>query len=274
MKFMDLSQLYHLSLKELEHYRAIIFLIGLVVFFSVGVVFPYRTFNVARFRSLNNILLTLVNTLVLKILIPSSLLGLAVFCEFNGYGVFHTLNLSFALNVVLTVILFDLLVYWQHRIFHIVPFFWRMHRVHHSDIGFDVTTALRFHPFEIILSVFIKGIAIYITGANLFGVFFFEVLLNFSAMFNHGNFRLGSSLEKVISKFIVTPSFHRIHHSSNREETNSNYGFFLSIWDKIFSSLKSVDIKKEKTMEIGLSEFRLDSDQSLGSLLYQPFRKK
>jgi len=174
--------------------------------------------------------------------------------------------------VISAIILLDLGIYWQHRLTHKIPILWRMHRLHHSDTEIDVTTAGRFHVLEIFISYILKVIMILAIGAPASAVIIFEVLLNFCAMFNHTNISLPKSIEAIVRSLIVTPDMHRIHHSSKPAETDSNYGFCLSIWDRIFKSYNASSKEDDKTMEIGLKEFRSNDEQKLTAMLLQPFK--
>lgn len=252
-------------------YRFLFFTIGLFLFWILGVFFKYRSLSsLDRWRWINNLALIIFGSFVMKIILPT---GLMIIAEKNKFGLFNFLDFGFVLEITFSILLFDLIIYLQHLTFHHVPVFWRVHAVHHSDTGFDATTALRFHPFETILSTAVKAFAIFIFGFSPLSVIIFEILLNFSAMFNHSNFSLPKFLENIIEKIIVTPDFHRVHHSIRKEETNSNFGFFLSIWDRLFKTYKACSKNDLKKDLIGLESFRSYKDQRLDSLLLQPFRK-
>lgn len=189
-------------------------------------------------------------------------------------GFLKELNISFELKFVLSFLILDFAIYWQHRLFHRIPVFWRFHKVHHSDQYFDTSTALRFHLIEILFSFIFKAIIVIILGISPFAFLFFEVVLNLSAMFNHSNFKLSSHVEKLLALAVVSPSFHRVHHSILKHQTNSNYGFCLSIWDRVFSSFSAYDCDLQENIEFGLEEFRSTPQESLKSLLIQPFSFK
>ncbi len=254
--------------------RSFVFIGGLTLFWLLGVAFSFRRgVETSSSRWFHNISLTLINTLLVRILTPLSLVSLAILMEQKSLGLFYFLNLPYLVNALFAFFIFDCAIYFQHIVFHRFHWLWRLHQVHHSDIGFDVTTALRFHPIEIILSVAFKAVLITTFGFNATGVIVFEILLNFSAMFNHGNFSLPLTIERIVRKFVVTPDMHRIHHSVIVAETNSNFGFFLPWWDYFFKTYRpqsSVDLKSGL---IGVESFRDQKEQRLVRLLIQPFTK-
>jgi len=222
-------------------------------------------------RWFTNIFLTVINTVVVRFTIPAMTTGAAAVAAENGWGVFHQVSLPSTVIVFACVVVLDLLIYAQHLVFHRVPLLWRLHRVHHTDLDFDVTTAVRFHPIEIILSLFIKAAAVMALGAPVEAIFLFEILLNATAMFNHGNVRLPRAVDGFIRLLIVTPDMHRVHHSVHAPETNSNYGFNLSIWDRFFSTYRAQPVDGHDAMVIGLNEYRKPADLALPALLVQPF---
>lgn len=187
-------------------------------------------------------------------------------------GLLNQLSLPLWLEVVVALVLLDLVIYWQHRFFHRVPILWRLHRMHHTDEGVDVSTALRFHPFEIVLSLVIKSSAVVILGAPVLAVLVFEVLLNGLAMFNHSNFHLPASMDAKLRKILVTPDMHRVHHSVLGDEHNSNFGFNLSCWDRWFGSYRAQPRKGHREMVLGLNETNAQQTGSLVWMLKQPFQ--
>lgn len=187
-------------------------------------------------------------------------------------GLFNQLILPLWLEVTIALVLFDLVIYWQHRLFHRVPFLWRLHRMHHTDVGVDVTTALRFHPLEILLSLVIKSSVVLLLGAPVIAVLLFEVLLNGLAMFNHSNFHLPGPVDVKLRKALVTPDMHRVHHSVLGDEHNSNFGFNLSCWDRWFGSYRSQPRNGHKEMVLGLNETNAQQTGSLMWMLKQPFQ--
>jgi len=223
-------------------------------------------------RWLTNILLTAFNTALVRFAVPAIAVSAAVVAESEGWGMFHWIPLPSLVVVIACVIALDLLIYGQHLVFHRVPVLWRLHRVHHTDLDIDVTTALRFHPVEIILSLFIKAVAVIALGAPVEAIILFEVVLNATAMFNHGNVRLPAPVDALVRQVLVTPDMHRVHHSVHGVELNSNYGFNLSVWDRIFGTYRAQPVDGHDAMVIGLKEFREPVDLALPYLLIQPFR--
>ena len=234
---------------------------------------PRRGQNAKRVsRWANNLSLVVVATLLVRLVVPMGLAVMALHGQESAWGLFNYLTLSLWLEVVLALVLLDLAIYWQHRIFHQVPVLWRLHRVHHSDQAFDVSTAVRFHPLEILLSIFIKGLLVIILGIPATAIIIFEVILNGVALFNHGNIRLPKGLDAIIRTLVVTPDMHRIHHSDIPVETNSNYGFNLSIWDKMFGSHTAQPQKGHQGINIGLKEFSTQQQANgFRVLLKMPF---
>jgi sterol desaturase/sphingolipid hydroxylase (fatty acid hydroxylase superfamily) len=217
-----------------------------------------------------NLSLVVVDTLVLRVAFPILAVDFALRLEENGGGLIGALPYWAALPA--GVILLDCAIYWQHRLVHRIPVLWRLHRVHHADVGFDVTTAVRFHPFEIALSMAIKLGFIALLGIPAVAVLIFEVLLNAGSLFTHANIRLPAAFERRLRWLLVTPEMHRIHHSVHKDETNSNFGFQLSLWDRLFGSYRDEPRDGQTTMQIGLHEFRGRRDQTLWALIVNPFR--
>jgi sterol desaturase/sphingolipid hydroxylase (fatty acid hydroxylase superfamily) len=221
-------------------------------------------------RRTTNLLLVIINTLILRVAFPLLAVDLAIRLEHNGAG--PSGILPYWSVVIASVIVLDCAIYWQHRLLHKIPILWRLHRVHHADIGFDVTTAVRFHPFEIAVSMGIKLAFIALFGIPALAVLIFEILLSAGSLFTHANIRLPDTFERRLRWLLVTPEMHRIHHSVHWDETNSNFGFHLSLWDRIFGSYCDQPRDEQTTMQIGLHEFRDSRDQSLWALLVNPFR--
>jgi sterol desaturase/sphingolipid hydroxylase (fatty acid hydroxylase superfamily) len=240
------------------------------------VVAPRRALTVSKaMRWLNNLGLVFTNTIILRILFPAAAVGVAAFASENGWGLLNYYHLPFALAVLLSVVALDFVIYLQHVMVHAIPALWRLHRVHHADLDIDVTTGARFHPFEIILSMLIKFATIVVLGPPIVGVVMFEVILNAMAMFNHGNVRLPLGLDRVLRLIVVTPDMHRVHHSDEDNETNSNYGFNLSIWDRLFGTYIDQPRRGHEGMTIGIHKFR-DAKQvdRLPGMLMLPFKGK
>jgi sterol desaturase/sphingolipid hydroxylase (fatty acid hydroxylase superfamily) len=221
-------------------------------------------------RRLTNLALVIIDTLLLRLVLPLLAFDLALQMQRNDVGLLN--SLPPLAGVVIGMLALDMMIYWQHRLMHVVPWLWRLHRMHHADTEFDVTTAVRFHPFEIVLSMVIKLGAIAALGVPAVAVLLFEVILNAASLFNHTNLRLSPGVERVLRWFIVTPDMHRIHHSVHVAETNSNFSFSLSIWDRLFGSYCAEPREAHDTMLVGLHEFRRAQDQSLLALLLNPFR--
>ncbi|WP_102521480.1 sterol desaturase family protein [Vibrio tapetis] len=220
----------------------------------------------------NNLGLVGLNSLILAIVMPLMAMDVAFLAQQHGFGLFNLTSLPLIFNVVLSVILLDALIYFQHRLFHTTPCLWRLHRMHHADQDIDVTTGARFHPIEILLSMVIKMAAVLALGVSPIAVVIFEVVLNASAMFNHSNAKLNLKADKWLRRLIVTPDMHRVHHSVIIKETNANYGFFLSIWDRIFGSYCAQPALGHKDVVIGLPYFRKPQEQKIGHMLLQPFK--
>jgi sterol desaturase/sphingolipid hydroxylase (fatty acid hydroxylase superfamily) len=221
-------------------------------------------------RWLHNIGLLASGSVLVRVLVPAAAMGAAFWAEARGIGLLHWLAMPWWVTLPVAVVLLDLLIYLQHRVFHAVPWLWRLHRVHHADTEMDATTGLRFHPLEILLSVFIKIAAAVVFGIPPEAMLAFEVLLNASSMFEHAAITLPPRLDAALRWVIVTPSLHRIHHSERREETDSNFGFNLSVWDRIFGTLRE---HAQGTLRLGIGMFGAARDQRLDQLLVQPFRK-
>lgn len=248
-----------------------IFAGALIIFSVLEFFFEYRKRNIARkTRWLSNISLIFVGNIVVKVVIPSGLGYFSLLAKNHSMGLFNNIKLNIPLTLILSIILLDLLIYFQHLLSHKINFLWRFHRVHHADIDLDTTSALRFHPIEIIFSIGYKILIIFLFGFSIEAILIFEVILNFTAMFNHSNIGLNSKLEKLIRFIVVTPQMHIVHHSVDQLESDTNYGFNLSIWDKIFGTY-SKDFSGSR--DIGQSYYREIKDHKLLPLLTLPFKK-
>ncbi|HUG98800.1 MAG TPA: sterol desaturase family protein [Gammaproteobacteria bacterium] len=221
-------------------------------------------------RQLVNFGLVLVDTALLRVGFP--VLAVAWSVTMHGGGLFGWLDWPAWLAIPVAVLLLDVAIYWQHRLLHMWPLLWRLHRVHHCDPSFDVTTGVRFHPLEIALSMGIKLGLIMLLGPHPAAVLAFEVLLSAGSLFTHTDIALPRQLDRRLRWLIVTPSMHRIHHSIRRVETDSNYGFHLSVWDRLFGSYTAEPAGDERSMPIGLEDWREPREQTLVSLLLNPFR--
>ena len=234
---------------------------------------PRRTLIISKLtRWTSNLGIVFLNSIILRLLFPATAAGVALFAVDHQWGVFNYYPAPYWLAVVLSVIALDLIIYLQHVIVHSIPALWRVHRVHHADLDYDLTTGARFHPFEIILSMVIKFASIIVLGVPVIAVLIFEVILNATAMFNHSNVRLPLGLDKVLRWFIVTPDMHRVHHSVEDDETNSNFGFSLPWWDRLLGTYRDQPRTPHETMRIGIHKYR-DSKQvcQLPGMLWLPF---
>lgn len=218
-----------------------------------------------------NLGLTLINTLVIRVLFPSAAVGAAYLAQNQRFGLFNWVELLPAFTVWFTVVVMDWVVYYQHRLFHAVPLFWKFHRLHHTDLEVDVTTGVRFHTLEMFLSMLIKSFFILLLGAPPAGVFLFEFLLNASSLFNHSNVRLPLWLDKTLRLLIVTPDMHRVHHSVVPAEANSNFGFNLSVWDRFLGTYRPQPKEGHEKMKLGLDVFHDEKYLPILKLLEQPF---
>jgi sterol desaturase/sphingolipid hydroxylase (fatty acid hydroxylase superfamily) len=234
---------------------------------------PRRPQAVGRgLRWPNNLGLVVLDTLVVRLLFPFAGVGMAFLAQTNGWGLFNLVALPPWLAVPAAVLLLDLIIYGQHVAFHAVPMLWRLHRMHHADLEFDVTTGLRFHPGEIIRSRLVKLAAVAVLGAPPLAVLAFEVLLNATSMFNHGNVRIPSGFDRWLRLILVTPDMHRVHHSIDRSETDSNFGFNVPWWDRLFGTYRAQPTLGHAGMTLGIDRFRNPRELWLDRLLLQPLR--
>ena len=229
-------------------------------------------------RWLTNFSIVALDTLVVRLMgalaVPLVAVAAAVYCETNGWGLFNIVDWPQWLEFVLALLVLDLAIWFQHLVSHKVPIFWQLHQVHHADRDIDVSTAIRFHPVEIALSMLWKIVLVFVFGPSAFAVVVFEVILNGCAMFNHANIALPAWLDKLLRIFIVTPDMHRVHHSVIRREHDSNYGFNLSVWDRLFGTYTAQPEKGHKGMTIGLSSYQSLSPTKLLWSLALPFRRQ
>ena len=244
----------------LNHEQAIrlaAFVAMLVAMAAWEILAPRRALAVPKAkRWANNLALLLINSILVRVLFPAAAIGFAVFAESRSMGLFHMVYLSQPLAIVLSVVVMDFAIYLQHIVFHAVPVLWQLHRVHHADLDFDVTTGTRFHPIEIVLSMGIKFLVIITLGPPVVSVLIFELLLNVTAMFNHANIRLPDRIDGLVRRLVVTPDMHRIHHSVDRGETNSNFGFCLSVWDRSLGTYLATPRLGHIAMQIGVAALR------------------
>jgi sterol desaturase/sphingolipid hydroxylase (fatty acid hydroxylase superfamily) len=235
---------------------------------------PRRALTVSRaLRWSNNLGLVALNTLLLRLVFPAAAVGTAALAAAQGWGLLNRVELPGWLAVLLAVLALDFVIWLQHVMVHAIPLLWRLHRVHHADLDYDLTTGARFHPIEILLSMGVKSAAIVLLGPPVVAVVVFEVLLNGMAMFNHANVRLPLRLDRWLRWLVVTPDMHRVHHSIEDDETNSNFGFNLSVWDRLFGTYRDQPRLGHEGMVIGIRGYReLREATWLTGLLLLPFR--
>jgi len=234
---------------------------------------PRRALEVGRApRWPGNLGVLAIDIAAVRLLVPTAAVGMALIAAERGWGLFNLAGLPSWAAILLGVIALDLVIYTQHVVFHHVPLLWRLHRMHHADLDIDVTTGVRFHPLEILLSLAIKMAAVVLLGVPALAVLIFEVLLNATSMFNHSNVALPPPLERLARWIVVTPAMHQVHHSIAREETDSNFGFNLPWWDRLFGTYRDRPAAGEQGIVIGLPVFRDVGELRIAKLLTQPFR--
>lgn len=247
-----------------------------IIFMMVAVwelVLPRRALQSSKpVRWHNNLVLSALNSALVRIILPVGATAVAVYAADRGLGLFNLFEVPYPLALLLSVLALDLAIYGQHLMFHAVPLLWRLHRMHHSDLDFDVTTGVRFHPCEIVLSMGIKFGVILALGPPALAVLVFEILLNATSLFNHGNVRVPAVVERIARCLVVTPDMHRVHHSVNPRETNSNFGFNLPWWDRLFGTYRAQPLAGHERMTIGVEQFRSPRELWLDRMLLQPFR--
>jgi sterol desaturase/sphingolipid hydroxylase (fatty acid hydroxylase superfamily) len=222
-------------------------------------------------RWVSNLGIVFIDTLALRLLLSFSAIDIAILAGKEGWGFLNNVSLSNWLKVTIVVVVLDLATYLQHAVFHGLPILWRLHMLHHSDLDFDVTTGIRFHPVEVLLSMGIKVMVVFLVGISALGVLIFEVLLNGTSLFNHDNVRLGASIDRVLRLFVVTPDMHRVHHSVIIRETNNNFWSNLPWWDRLFGTYKDQPAAGHVEMTFGLSHFRDPKELTLPRLIVLPF---
>ncbi len=246
--------------------------IGFILFAGIELVVPFRTLTQPRLRRwVTNLALFALDSLVLRLVLPLAMIGTALLAEDSGWGLFNAADLPLWLEALLAILLLDFALYLQHWASHRVPLLWRMHRVHHVDRDFDVTTAARFHPFEIVLSMGYKMGIVALFGMAPIAVFVFVTGFTVLTLWTHANLSLPPALERVVRAVIVTPDMHRIHHSAIRRETDSNYGTFLSAWDRLFGTYVGEASRPQRSIAIGLAGYQDDRPARFGWSLLVPF---
>lgn len=257
-------------------------IIRLAFFFGVlaavaawEVIAPRRALSDSkRQRWISNLSLVVIDTAVVRYLLPILPAGMALMAQDRGWGILNIIILPSWIKIILAIVALDFVIYLQHVLFHFLPTFWRLHRMHHTDLDIDVTTGNRFHPIEILVSMGIKLAAVALLGAPVVAVIAFEVALNATSMFNHGNIRIPEILDRWLRLVVVTPDMHRVHHSVISRETNSNFGFNLPLWDRLCGTYRPQPEQGHRAMTIGLKEFRDPAMLNLPRLLIQPFVRK
>jgi len=258
-----------------EKYIRMGFFFGILAIVAVWEFFsPRRKLTVSRtLRWVNNLGLVFFNTFILRLLFPAAAVGVAVTAAKQGWGLFNVYQASPVVAILASVVIMDLVIYIQHIMVHAVPVLWRLHRVHHADPDYDVTTGARFHTIEIIISMLIKFATIMLLGPPVVAVVIFEVILNATAMFNHGNIRLPPALDRFLRWIVVTPDMHRVHHSIEDDEANSNFGFSLPWWDRLFGTYRDQPRGGHRGMTIGIHKYRDAKDVSwITGMLVLPLR--
>ncbi len=259
----------------LEHEPTIrlVFFLGILVIMAIWeTLAPRRPSTTSkRVRWFSNLSIVLIDAVAVRLFFPVAAIGMALFVESHKWGLFHNIVLPNWSAVAVGVICLDLAIYLQHVMFHAVPAFWRLHMMHHSDVDFDATTGIRFHPIEILLSMGIKMSVVLVLGVSAFAVLIFEILLNATSLFNHGNVRVHGQIDRLLRLIVVTPEMHRVHHSVVIRETNSNFGFNLPWWDRLFGTYRNQPAAGHQGMTIGLSQFRDPKHLTLPWLLALPF---
>jgi sterol desaturase/sphingolipid hydroxylase (fatty acid hydroxylase superfamily) len=234
---------------------------------------PRRRQRIGRFRRWpGNLGIVLLDTASVRLVLPAATVGMALIAEARGWGFLHLVATPPWVAVVASLAILDLTIYFQHVLFHAVPALWRIHRMHHADLEFDVTTGVRFHPLEILISMALKLGVVAAIGTPPVAALTFEVLLNATSMFNHGNVVLPPHLDRVLRWIVVTPDMHRVHHSVVAREANSNFGFNVPWWDRLFRTYRAQPAAGHEAMTIGIEQFRDPTELRLDRMLLQPFR--
>jgi len=250
------------------------FFIGMLILIGLWeILAPRRAPKVSKLlRWGNNLGLVFLNSFLLRLIFPVAAVGMATFAQQHGWGILNYYAIHPLLAIGISIIVMDFIIYLQHVLVHAVPILWRLHRVHHADLDYDVTTGARFHPIEIIISMLIKFAVIVVLGPPVVAVIIFEITLNTMAMFNHGNIGLPAWLDKFLRYFVVTPDMHRIHHSVEDDETNSNFGFNLSVWDRLFGTYREAPRAGQLDMQIGIHSFNnVKQTNWISGMLIMPF---
>lgn len=256
------------------HLRIAVFSIAFAILASFELSLPKRQMNDARrHRWLGSWTIFLIGALLSRLLVPGGLTALALWAEPGNIGLLNLVKIDPIAGFVIAIIILDFAVWLQHYLSHKIPFVWRCHRVHHSDVHVDVTTAIRFHPIEILISILWKAVFVLGFGFSALAVLWFEIILNASAQFNHSNIRVPRNFDRILRILIVTPDMHRVHHSIEHTESNKNFGFFLSVWDRLLGTYEAQPELGHQQMTVGQSLWREPKDQNTISLLLQPLKR-
>lgn len=259
---------------ESSIFRLIVFILLFILLAVIELYFPKRKLSISKTkRWFNNLSLTIFNTVVIRLCFPLTAVGFALLCQENEIGLFNLWQISSVLSVLFSILILDLIIWYQHYLFHKIPLLFRLHMVHHADKDLDLSSAARFHTVEMLLSLLIKLFAIALLGTPAIAVLWFEILLSSLAMFNHANISISHRIDNLLRLLVVTPDMHRVHHSVYYQENNNNFGFCLSIWDRIFSTYVAQPKDGHHKMNIGLN-FISDENKAtkLMSLLVLPFQ--
>lgn len=254
--------------------RLLSFVGVLVALACLEAAFPRRRPEHGRLKRWpHNLGVSFLSQLLVRVAAPVTAVALATVSAERGWGLLNQIALPSAVEFVGAILMLDLVIYWQHRIFHLVTPLWRLHRMHHADVFFDVTTGVRFHPLSILISVMIKLATVILIGPAAIAVLVFEILLNATSLFNHSNLHIPVGVDKYLRLVVVTPDMHRVHHSTDGEEMNCNFGFNFPWWDRLFGSYRAAPKAGHEAMQIGLTEFRDAGERDIVHMLTQPFRK-
>ena len=255
--------------------RPTAFAVSFLVMFVLESLLPRRQRTENRFRrTWNNLLLSVLNSVAVRFVPILSAVGAATYAESRNFGVFNCYPTSTLFEYAIVLILFDLIIYWQHVASHHMPILWQFHQVHHADHDLDASSGLRFHPVEIAFSMIIKCIAVLALGATPESIILFEIILNSCAIFNHSNLKIPAPLDSILRLVLVTPDMHRVHHSIHRDETKRNYGFSLPLWDRCFFTYKAQPSEPHEQMRLGVPEFpHTEQTVPIWSILRMPFWK-
>lgn len=254
--------------------RLLAFLLAVSLVAGWEMLRPRRMLTISKaLRWTNNWLISALNSVLLPLIFPVLAVGVAILAHEHQWGLLNALELPSWLSIVLFILLFDLAIYWQHRLYHVIPWLWRLHRMHHADPDFDVSTGIRFHPISVVLSMLIKMLVILALGPPPVAVLLAEIILNVTAMFNHGNIYLPPRIDAVLRLLVVTPDMHRVHHSVRPEEASRNFGFSFPWWDRLFGSYLAQPAGGHVNMKIGVNGFHQADAQKLNRLLLHPLIK-